>query len=102
MESRCVGRVAFLAPLANFADFRDHDIFGFGRRVGESVPQDRVGVEVSISVQNFTVAERAFSEGPPDEIGACVGTGSVSGRLSDGNTRNRRCNWWCYSSRGFK
>ena len=31
MESRCVGRVAFLAPLANFADFRDHGIFSFGR-----------------------------------------------------------------------
>ena len=57
MESRCVGRVAFLAPLANFADFGDHGIFSFGRRVSESVPQDRVGVEVSIGVQNFTVAE---------------------------------------------
>ena len=94
-----MGRVAFLAPLANFADFRDHGIFGFGRRVSESVPQDRVGVEVSISMQNLTVAERAFSEGPPDEIGACVGTRSVSGRLSDGNTWTRRYN---HSSRGFK
>ncbi len=32
-------------------------------------------------MQNFTVAERAFAEGPSDEIGACVGTGSVTGTI---------------------
>ncbi len=35
-------------------------------------------------VQNFAVAKGALVEGPNDEISACVGTGSVSGRLTIG------------------
>jgi hypothetical protein len=31
-------------------------------------------------------------EGPTDEISACVGTGSVSGRLSDRDNRGGGCN----------
>jgi hypothetical protein len=33
-----LGVVFVFAPLANFADFGDYSIFGFRRRVGESVP----------------------------------------------------------------
>jgi hypothetical protein len=49
-KSRSVGRFAFLAPLAHFANLRHDGIFGFGRRVSEGVPQDGIGVKVGVSV----------------------------------------------------
>ncbi len=77
VEGRCRGKFSFLAPVANFADFGDNRVFGFGRRVGESVPQDGVRVEVSIGVQHFAVAKRFLVEGPTDKVSTGVRTGPV-------------------------
>ena len=77
VKGRCRGRLSFLAPVANFADFGDNRVFGFRGRVGESIPQDRVGVEVSVRVQHFAVAKGSFVESPPDEIRTGVRTGPV-------------------------
>ncbi len=82
VEGRCLGRFSFLASLANFADFGDNRVFGFRGRVGESVPQNGVGVKVSIGVQHFTVAKRSLVEGPPDKVGTGAGTGPVPCGLS--------------------
>ncbi len=78
VEGRCRGRLSFLAPVVNFADFGDDRVFGFRGRVGESIPKDRVGVEVSVRVQHFAViAKGSFVESPPDEIRAGVRAGPV-------------------------
>ncbi len=77
VEGRCRGGFSFLAPVANFADFEDHRVFGFRGRVGESVPQDGVRVEVSVGVQHFAVAKGSLVEGPPDKISTGVRAGPV-------------------------
>ena len=77
VEGRCRGRFSFLAPVVNFADFEHSRVFGFRGRVGESVPQDGVRVEVSIGVQHFAVAKGSFVESPPDEIRTGVRAGPV-------------------------
>ncbi len=82
VKGRCLGRLPFLAPLANFADFGDQSVFRFRGRVGESVPQNGFGVEVSIGVQHFAVAKRLLVEGPPNKVGTGVGTGPVPCGLS--------------------
>ncbi len=92
--------------MANFADFGDNRVFGFRGRVGESVPQNRVGAEVSIGIQHFAVAKRSLVEGPTDKVGTGVGTGPV---LCGLRCRDHRCGsryrggghesggklWWC-------
>ena len=92
VKGRCLGRFSFLAPLANFADFRDHSIFRFRGRVGESVPKNGFGVQVSIGVQNFAVTKRSLVEGPPDKVGAGVGTWPVPCGLS---CRDHGCGSGC-------
>ena len=57
--------------------FGDHSVFRFRGSVGESVPKNRVGVEVSIGVQYFAVAKRSLVEGPSNEVVPGVGTGPV-------------------------
>ncbi len=75
------------APLANFANLGNDGIFGFGGRVSECVPQDRVGVVIVVGVEHFAIAKGAFIECPTDEIDASVGGRSVSRGLSDWSDR---------------
>jgi hypothetical protein len=88
--------------LANFANFRNYGVFGFGGRVSECIPQDRVGVKVGVDVQHFAIAKGAFVECPTDEIDASVGDRSVARRLSDWNGRGggSGLGWWWVD--GFK
>ena len=82
------GRFSFLAPVANFADFGDNRVFGFRGRVGESIPQHGVRVEVSVGVQHFAVAKGLLVESPSDEIGTGVRAGPVLCGLRCGDHRD--------------
>ena len=88
VEGRCRGRFSFLAPVANFADFGDNRVFGFRGRVGESIPQDGVRVEVRVDVQHFAIAKGSLVESPPDEIGTGVRAGPVLCGLRCGDHRD--------------
>jgi hypothetical protein len=55
-------RSDFLTPSADFADFGDDDVFGFGQVEGEGVPEYVVVVKVIIGVEDSAIAERETSQ----------------------------------------